>query len=300
MSQKSQQRVVVIQENGQLELKAFQARTFAQALEHELPDDWRTNPKALAKCVKRTPDLLTLTLGIMGSFEELLWQERQAVEEDIRARTEALEKAATDVETIKADVELNDLYDKLDGYDDRLWAIEELAPHKWLKSLSSLEYLAVVFSVEQFLGQTMTPAWTSFCAHKDNAKLATVHAFRLLPLEVLDALQIEFVELSDASLPIDVCTALTAKQANAVAERFHLKLTFEAAPKKRGRKKAAPKQTDVATDAPAESTPAETSAETSPTEAPATGKKPARKTTTRKPRAPKAAVQPAPVEQTQP
>ena len=267
------QPVVVIQANGQLELKEFQARTFGQALANELPEDWRTNPKSLAKCVKRTPDLLTLTLGIMGSFEELLWEERQAVENAIGERTEALEKEQADVEAVKADPTLNDLYEQLDGYDDRLWAIEELPPHKWLKSLSSLEYLAVVFSVEQFLGQTMTPSWTLFCAHKDNAKLATVHAFRLLPLEVLDALQIEFVELSDASLPIDVCTTLTAKQANAVAERFNLKLTFEAAPKKRTRKKVTTPAAEEAA-APAEPAPTET-----------TPKKPARKPAVRKPRA---------------
>ena len=280
------QRVVVIQANGQLELKDFQPRTFGQALANELPEDWRTNPKSLAKCVKRTPDLLTLTLGIMGSFEDLLWQERQAVENAIGERTEALEKEQADVEAVKADATLNDLYEQLDGYDDRLWAIEELPPHKWLKSLSSLEYLAVVFSVEQFLGQTMTPSWTLFCAHKDNAKLATVHAFRLLPLEVLDALQIEFLELSDASLPIDVCTTLTAKQANAVAERFNLKLTFEAAPKKRARKKATTPAAEEAATA-AEPAPAEPA----PTETPA--KKPARKTTARKPRASKAETQEA-------
>ena len=230
----------IIAEDGTLQVKNFTPRTFGEALSGVVKKNWKDSPKRLAKSLKKSPDMLTLTLGLMNCFEDYLWRERQTVEEDIAERTNALEKAAKPDEKVDAanDERLLALYTTLRVYDERLWDIEELSPAKWLKSLSALEFIPVADGVEQFFAQPVNDAWCAFNPALDTAHGRAVHDFRLMSTDLLDALQIEFLEVEGASLPFIAATTLTAAKANKVAKDAGLDIRFVAV---RKRAKSTPK-----------------------------------------------------------
>ncbi len=218
---------LTISEDGKLGIKDFKVRTFAQALEGILPRSWRHNPADLAQAVKANADLLTVTIGLMGTFEDFLWNRYLETEEAIRTATEALEAASDPKQRAQDDPELKRLYGRLDRISKRLERLEQYKPSKWVKSLKKKEFRALVEGFEQFLAQEVTEDWTLYSSAIDNPVLATVHAIRSLPLAALEALQIEFVEMAGASLPLEAYTHLTAEQANAVAQDQGIALRFE-------------------------------------------------------------------------
>jgi uncharacterized protein YlbG (UPF0298 family) len=219
---------LTVAEDGKLGIKDFKPRTFAQALEGVLPRTWRHNPAGLSQAVKNNADLLTVTIGLMGTFEDFLWNRYLETEESIRAATEEIELKSVDPQKeIKADSNLKLLYVRLDRISKRLDRLEKYKPSKWVKSLKKKEYQALVEGFEQFLSQEVTEDWTLYSSAVDNPVLATVHAVRSLPLSALEELQIDFVEMAGASLPLEAYTRCTVEQANAVAKKEGLAIHFE-------------------------------------------------------------------------
>ncbi|HBC69381.1 MAG TPA: hypothetical protein DCZ56_03405 [Sutterella sp.] len=224
---------LTVSEDGKLGIKDFQPRTFGQALEGVLPKSWRHNPAELAQAVKGNADLLTVTIGLMGTFEEFLWNRYLETEDAIRQATEEIEQTAGDPRQEAKNAALKRLYGRLDRISTRLDRLEKYKPAKWIKSLKKKEYQALVEGFEQFLAQEVTEDWTLYSSAVDNPVLATVHAVRSLPLCALEALKIEFVEMAGASLPLEAYTRLNAAEANVIAKDEGIPVRFEAIEEKK-------------------------------------------------------------------
>lgn len=218
---------LTVSEDGKLGIKDFKPRTFGQALEGILPKSWRHNPTELAQAVKGNADLLTVTIGLMGTFEDFLWNRYLETEEAIRAATEEIENSAKDPRQEAKDAALKRLYGRLDRVSKRLDRLEKYKPAKWIRSLKKKEYQALVEGFEQFLAQEVTEDWTLYSSAVDNPVLATVHAVRSLPICALEALKIEFVEMAGASLPLEAYTRCQVAEANSIAKDEGIPVRFD-------------------------------------------------------------------------
>jgi hypothetical protein len=218
---------LTVTEDGKLGIKDFKPRTFGQALEGILPKSWRHNPTELAQAVKDNADLLTVTIGLMGTFEDFLWNRYLETEEAIRTATEEIEQSSKDPRKEAKDAALKRLYGRLDRVSKRLDRLEKYKPAKWIRSLKKKEYQALVEGFEQFLAQEVTEDWTLYSSAVDNPVLATVHAVRSLPICALEALKIEFVEMAGASLPLEAYTRCQVAEANSIAKDEGIPVRFE-------------------------------------------------------------------------
>jgi len=223
----------LVHKDGVLEIKDFTARTFADALKRDLPKGWEKKPQKLAKAVMRSPDLLTIIIGIMNSFSEYLWRERGKVEDAIAKRTGEVEAScskdkAFDATLLRDDKELKGLYKTLAFYDERLWALEERTPHVWLAKLQKTEFPAIVEGVQQFLAEPVNDAWCAYSPALDCAEGQAVETTRRLSADMLEALQLKFCLAEGASLPLAVATDLSAEDANKVAQKLKLEMHFVA------------------------------------------------------------------------
>lgn len=220
----------IVNEEGVLEVKNFKARTFGEALVGVLDKGWDKKPTVLAKACVKSPDILTIIIGIMNSFAEYLWTHRAKVEAKIEKRTAALEKSCKketfDAEVVRQDNTLKLLYKDLAFYDERLWALEEKTPCEWLSKIGKVEFTAIVEGLKEFLETEVTEAWCAFIPALDTAQGKAVEDMRQLSADMMDALDLRFLANDGISLPLAVSTTLTATEANKVAKAANLPIKF--------------------------------------------------------------------------
>lgn len=221
-----------VDDEGVISVKNFKARTFAEALDSALVKGWETKPAKFASAVAASPDLLTVVIGIMNSFEEFLAKERAKIEESASKRLVKLErecekkKVEFGASVIEEDNEMRLLFKTLTFFDTMLYDLETKAPVEWVKGLGKTEFNAVIEGVIPFLKERVNEAWCVFSPALDTAHGKAVEDMRNIDARTQDALELKFCLADNASLPLAVATDLTAKEATKIAKARKLPFTF--------------------------------------------------------------------------
>ncbi len=221
-----------VDDEGVIAVKNFKARTFAEALDFALVKGWEAKPAKFASAVAASPDLLTVVIGIMNSFEEFLAKERTKIEESASKRLVKLErecekkKVEFGATVIEEDNEMRLLFKTLTFFDTMLYALETKAPVEWVKGLGKTEFNAVIEGVIPFLNERVNDAWCVFSPAQDTAHGKAVEDMRMLDARTQDALELKFCLADNASLPLAVATDLSAKEAAKIAKARKLPITF--------------------------------------------------------------------------
>lgn len=212
---------------GVLTVKDFEPRTFGKALKPYLPGSWEKSGAKLAKAIKKCPDLLTLVIGLMNSYEDYLWDEREKLDAASKERLAALKKSKTAAD---ADAEMTSISQQINLFDDRIANLAALSPAQWLTTLSEIEYIPLVESVQEFLGMPVAPGWLIYSPALDTASGKAAHALRQLPVEVLQAMEVSFIIDKGASCPFTAASKLSAVDLQGVAAQYGLELKVTEAP----------------------------------------------------------------------
>lgn len=209
---------------GFLSVADFAPRTFGKALKPYLPEGWEKSGTKLAKALKKCPDLLTLVIGLMNSYEDYLWTEREKLDGAVKERLAELKKMKVAADT---DEQLVGLYEQLNVFDDRIAGLATLSPAQWISSLSEIEYIPLLESVQEFLGMPVTEGWLVFSPALDTPEGKAAHALRQLPVEILQAMDVNFKIDKGASCPFTASSKLRAADLQGIAAQYGIKTTIE-------------------------------------------------------------------------
>lgn len=214
---------LVRDQKGILSVADFEPRTFGKALKPFLPEGWNKSGTKLAKSLKKCPDLLTLVIGLMNSYEDYLWTEREKLDGAVKERLAELKKIKVAAD---ADEQLTGLYEQLNVFDDRIASLATLSPAQWISSLSEIEYIPLLESVQEFLGMPVTPGWLVYSPALDTPEGKAAHALRQLPVEVLQAMDVNFKIEKGASCPFTASSKLTVTDLQGIAAQYGIKTSI--------------------------------------------------------------------------